>query len=742
MLEPRTYPTSFPLLSKFEILRKQAKAVGLYENCAPTPLMTAFSTCETVSGVKLHSSTLSSQDSMGLNDGSKNTVLTSYIADAWNWGAEIFCGCEVQYVLKNPSGGYNIYFRDLSEAGPLKPSWVHASKLVFIGAGSIGTTEIVLRSKERGLSISPQVGQSLSGNGSMLTFGHGLNERVNSLGRNHPLSDPPGPTISGMIDCRNIKPADEGFLIQDGAFPTVMALFFRSIKWLLPTAPPKAQGWLSTWGKMFSRHDPLDYSQVYLTLGHDNAIGKMSLQQDIPCLDMTGVAQFSQKANIKDTLKRMTHAFGGTFIEDGVKACVHPLGGMGVSFDGTGRNGATKHTGEAFSGEGDDVHDNLVVVDAALIPRSLGTNPVATITALAERAAELAASRVGLTNDLETRKSFEAEYPAHIERIADDISFSETMKGFALIDGERSSLTLIMHIIVKNLGDTFTGEVAGSAQCAVLSKDTLKIQSGTFRPFQRDPDTSMTWIMLYDLVLLGSSGETFHFEGAKRITPSIAFSPFRAWQATTNLELTLRAGEGRQIGTAAVKICITDFVRQLRSFKARPRALFRFFSEFAAHVAKFMFVPFAPVRYPQDYKPLPTDINPKIGPALIQSITASDGFKAPLRMYEPTSSPNGEDLLFIPGGAVTHEIYALESVRQNAIEYFTARGYRCWCITHRAATIDRATEQTSCTAYDARLEVVAALEFIYAHRKNRPVLIVAHCAGTVALASGLLSTLR
>jgi hypothetical protein len=42
---------------------------------------------------------------------------------------------------------------------------------VFLGAGSIGTAEILLRSKEHGLSMSSQVGTGMSGNGDILAFG-------------------------------------------------------------------------------------------------------------------------------------------------------------------------------------------------------------------------------------------------------------------------------------------------------------------------------------------------------------------------------------------------------------------------------------------------------------------------------------------------------------------------------------------------------------------------------------------
>jgi hypothetical protein len=50
--------------------------------------------------------------------------------------------------------------------------WVHARKFVFLGAGSLGTTEILLRSKQLGLKMSQKVGTSMSGNGDILAFGY------------------------------------------------------------------------------------------------------------------------------------------------------------------------------------------------------------------------------------------------------------------------------------------------------------------------------------------------------------------------------------------------------------------------------------------------------------------------------------------------------------------------------------------------------------------------------------------
>jgi len=126
----------------------------------------------------MSASQLTGQDCTGLNDGSKTTTLVTYLADAWNWGAELFCECEVRYIEEDKKHeGYIVYFAwHGRNRGHFKANlhgdlmWVRA-KSVFLGAGAIGTTEILLRSKAMGLSMSDKVGQNMSGNGDILAFG-------------------------------------------------------------------------------------------------------------------------------------------------------------------------------------------------------------------------------------------------------------------------------------------------------------------------------------------------------------------------------------------------------------------------------------------------------------------------------------------------------------------------------------------------------------------------------------------
>jgi hypothetical protein len=111
MLEPAPYPSTYPHLKKLEVLEKQAKILGQSQNFYRPPQTTFFHNGPNAAGVEMKASTGSGQDCTGVNDGSKNSVLVTYLADAWNWGAEIFCSCEVRYIEEDRErGGYIIFF--------------------------------------------------------------------------------------------------------------------------------------------------------------------------------------------------------------------------------------------------------------------------------------------------------------------------------------------------------------------------------------------------------------------------------------------------------------------------------------------------------------------------------------------------------------------------------------------------------------------------------------------------------
>ena len=65
------------------------------------------------------------------------------------------------------------------------PSFVDA-KTVVLAAGTLGSTEILLRSRERGLGLSDRLGEGFSANGDIIAFALGGRERVNGIGVGFP----------------------------------------------------------------------------------------------------------------------------------------------------------------------------------------------------------------------------------------------------------------------------------------------------------------------------------------------------------------------------------------------------------------------------------------------------------------------------------------------------------------------------------------------------------------------------
>ena len=344
-------------MPKVELLKRQAEAVGLTANFNMAPQTTRFHNGPNSCGVEMLPSALTGQDSTGINDGSKTTTLVTYLADAWNWGAEMFCECEVRHVeeaSRHPDGGYIVYFAwHGKNRGYFKDNlhqdllWVHAKKAVFFGAGAIGTTEILLRSKEMGLSLSDRLGNGMSGNGDMLSFGYNTNFEANAIGRKRPDAyNPVGPTINAVIDCRNgHKNPLDGFVIEEGAIPRALAPLFQTMLELMPGSI-KPQG--ESCGAMirsklarlgskilgpYLQRGAVDNTQVYLVMSHDSSQAALTLKNDKPVLEFLGVGRSDHVKKMHRLLAEMTTAVGGTLVRNPFEALmgqqqvtVHPIG--------------------------------------------------------------------------------------------------------------------------------------------------------------------------------------------------------------------------------------------------------------------------------------------------------------------------------------------------------------------------------------------------------------------------------
>lgn len=355
VLEPEEYPDNWPALPKLEVLKKQASALQMEDKFYKVKQTTRFRNGPNSCGVEMTASSLTGQDCTGINDGSKTTTLVTYLADAWNWGAEMFCECEVRYIEKvtDERGGYRVYYAwHGRNRGHFKADvygdlmWVYARDAVFLGAGSLGTTEILLRSKAMGLGLSDKVGQNMSGNGDMLAFGYNTDQNVNAIGRDFPSPYRPiGPTITGVIDNRSghSNPLD-GYVIEEGAVPHALSGLLQAMVDMMPGSEraknrsivERAQTALASVGSHllgpYFGDGAIEKTQIYLIMSHDSNQAILYLRDDKPVLEFLGVGRSDHVRQLNEVLAKATEAVGGTLVGNpfsalmGQEITVHPIG--------------------------------------------------------------------------------------------------------------------------------------------------------------------------------------------------------------------------------------------------------------------------------------------------------------------------------------------------------------------------------------------------------------------------------
>ena len=139
---------------------------------------------------------------------------------------------EVMSVTKAPNGGdWMVKYKRLVKGSfKVEEETIRAAH-VMIGAGAIGSTKLLLRSRERGLNISDQTGRRFSTNGDALGFSYNGAETANSVGltTKHMTESkdakPPGPCITYVMDFRKTTEGNlkKGFVIEDGSPPSVVS---------------------------------------------------------------------------------------------------------------------------------------------------------------------------------------------------------------------------------------------------------------------------------------------------------------------------------------------------------------------------------------------------------------------------------------------------------------------------------------------------------------------------------------
>jgi cholesterol oxidase len=385
MLRPARYGRA-PELTKYRALEAASAAFGRPPVAAP--VVVSFEDTVNPAGVAQPACTLCGDCCSGCNVGAKNTVAVTYLPDAKAHGAEIFTELAVSHVAKG-EGGWRVHFAP-SDGKVASPSFVDA-KTVLLAAGTLGSTEILLRSRERGLGLSDRLGMRFSANGDIIAFALGGSERVNGIGVGHPpkfVGDAIGACVAGQIELPDGRHLDRSMIIQEGVLPSALApllpVFFIAGGRLLGAAQSLIKG---------VYQGPLSHLHTFFVVSHDEAEGRIRLDNGSAQIDWPGVAGEPVYARVDAALTKAAEAVGARYIKSpmaatnmGTKpATAHPLGGCGMGEDGA--SGVVNHKCQVFDGKGEEsVHGGLYVCDGSVIPRSIGVNPLLTITALAERA--------------------------------------------------------------------------------------------------------------------------------------------------------------------------------------------------------------------------------------------------------------------------------------------------------------------------------------------------------------------
>jgi cholesterol oxidase len=385
MLRPSHYAKAGEL-TKYRALEAASGTFGVPPVAAP--VVVSFEDVVNPAGVAQPACTLCGDCCSGCNVGAKNTVAMTYLPDAKGHGAEIFTEISVRHVAKHDRG-WRVYFAPTEEK-EAEPRYVDA-KTVVLAAGTLGSTEILLRSRERGLGLSDRLGEHFSANGDIIAFALGGKERVNAVGVGVPpkfVGDAIGACVAGQIELPDGDRLDHGMIIQEGVLPSALApllpVFFISGGRLLGAAQSLIKG---------VYQGPLSHLHTFFVVSHDDAKGRIALDNGSAQIRWPGVADQPVYARVDEALTRAAAAVGARYIKSplavtsvGAKpATAHPLGGCGMGEDAGG--GVVNHKCQVFAGRsGEGVYPGLYVCDGAVIPRSIGVNPLLTITALAERA--------------------------------------------------------------------------------------------------------------------------------------------------------------------------------------------------------------------------------------------------------------------------------------------------------------------------------------------------------------------
>lgn len=340
---------------------------------------------------------------VGCNFGAKNTLDYNYLTHAQHQGAEIRTLADVRRFEPRAGGGYTVHYADLDAGAPEAPPTVTLTcDHLILSAGTLGTTNLLLRNRSALPGLSKKIGTRFCGNGDLLTLI--LNTSKVTDGKREPrIVDPGyGPVITTTARIPGAEDGGEGrgFYLQDAGYPQHLA-------WILHVLSAPVQLWrwrtgathlVKNWLKGSPDTDvtahladlmlPSELSSgglPLLSMGRDIPDGRMHLRNGRLDLDWNRKASEDYFSRVRTISRDMAGVLGGRFADNPIwflkrVITVHPLGGAPMGR--TREEGVVDAFGNVFGQPG------LHVADGSVMPGPTGPNPSFTIAALADRFAD------------------------------------------------------------------------------------------------------------------------------------------------------------------------------------------------------------------------------------------------------------------------------------------------------------------------------------------------------------------
>ncbi|MHC2290369.1 alpha/beta fold hydrolase [Bradyrhizobium barranii] len=773
MLSPVPYPQTSLDLNKLKALEVAGQALGVA--CVRPPINVTFSDGVNSAGIHQRACTLCGDCCSGCNVGAKNTTLMNYLPDAVAGGAQVFCGIRVSHV-ERAINGWTVAYQpqgfgwDKFTANQGRVS----AGIVVVAAGALGSTEILLRSRDRGLPLSPRVGTSFTGNGDVLAFGYNNDVPIDGIGLGvestayHPKRSqkrPVGPTITGLIDLRDSVALDDGIVIEEGVVPGGLGAFFPAII----AASARAIGSDTDKGDLLSEisrevesltlgpyHGAVNNTQTFLVMAHDGANGEMRLANDQLRIDWPDVGSKPIYRRIAERIRASVAATGGTYVPNPIwtdllehqLVTVHPLGGCPMGSNAT--SGVVDRECRVFSSSsGIDVHTGLYVCDGSVMPRSLGVNPLLTISAVSERAMILLAQRENRTIDMAPRPAQTVEDNSVATT---GIRFTERMAGTIkpVVGGPQSDIAFVVTVSASDAtrfieDRAHEAELVGTVDAKALSPDPLIISGGRFNLFNIDSTRVETKQMEYAMPMTAGDGHRFFLHGIKQVHDDKGFD---LWHDVTTLTVTIHDGPteaGPKLYEGTLFIKSTDLITQLQTMTVtnapdlamRLSTLGRFGHFFAGQLFDSFGGPFArtsafdPV-IQRPKRPLRT------GQPEVHFFKTVDEKNLRLTRYQ--GGVKGPVILS-HGLGVSSQIFSIDTIETNLLEYLYTAGYDCWLLDYRASIDLPYSEEQHNADTVAKYDYSSAVDCVRRKTGRETVQMIAHCYGgmtfTMAMLSGL-----